>query len=268
MKQKITAIIQARLSSTRLLGKVLLKILNKPMLQYVIDQVNSSKLITEIIIATTNNVEDKKIIDFCKKHHLKYFRGSKKDVLDRYYQCAKKFECDPIVRITSDCPLIDPEIIDKVIEKFLKNSYDYVANNLENKNGKWVNSTCNFPQGMTVEISSFEVLRKAWKQAKKPSEREHVYPYVQFNPNKFKAGFVMNKKNLSYIRCTVDHPEDLQFVKEVIKKIPKRKKFVTTKDIVNVLNKEDHLLKINNKIPYDEGYKISLLEDKKQGFRN
>jgi len=266
-KKKIAAIIQARMNSSRLPGKVLRKIENKPILYYVVNQTRSSKLIDDIIIATTINSQDNKIVNFCKEHHIKYFCGSEKDVLDRYYKCAKKFNCDYIVRITSDCPLIDPFIIDKIITKFLKNSYDYVSNNIEKgRDGIWKNSECNFPQGMTVEVCTFSAIEKAWKKAKKPSEREHVFPYIQFNPKLFKAYNIKNRINLSHIRCTVDRNDDLRFVREICKRI-KKKKVVHIKDILKVLEKEPNLININNHIPFDEGYRISLLKDKKHGYK-
>jgi spore coat polysaccharide biosynthesis protein SpsF (cytidylyltransferase family) len=252
--------------SSRLPGKVMLKIEEKPMLYYVIKQVRSSKLIKDIIIATTTSREDDKIVNYCKKNKIKFFRGSKNDLLDRYYRCALKFGCNPIIRITSDCPLIDSSIIDKVIKKFLRGSYDYVANNLEKHGIKWNDSTCNFPQGMTVEISTFKALEKAWNQAKKPSEREHVFPYVQFNPSLFKVTNVKMKKDYSHIRCTVDRIEDLSFVREIYKKMPENKKSIRIRDIVSIIKSEPHLLKLNNTISFDEGYKKSLIEDKKHGY--
>ncbi len=267
MTKEIVAIIQARMTSTRLPGKVLLKIGTKPMLHYVINQVRGSKLIKDIIIVTTNMVQDDVIVKYCKKNKIKCFRGSTSDLLDRYYKCAKKFGNDPIVRVTSDCPLIDPGVIDKAITKFLKGSSDYVANNLEKQKGKWDNSMCNFPQGMTVEVSSFKVLEKAWKEAKKPSEREHVFPYIQFHPKLFKVSNFKHPRDLSYIRCTVDRLEDLQFVTELYKRFPKNKKFIEIKDIVKAVRKEPDLVKINNKIAFDEGYQKSLVEDKKMGFK-
>ena len=266
MSRKILAIIQARMGSSRLPGKVLLQIDQKPMLHYVIKQTMASRFIDNVIIATTNLLEDKKIVGYCKKNSLKYFCGSQKNVLDRYYKCAKKFECEPVIRITSDCPLIDPNVIDKVINKFLKNSYDYVSNNLEKNGNNWNNSTCNFPQGMTTEISDFKTLKKAWKEAKKPSEREHVFPYVQFNPKLFKVSNIKNKTDLSYIRCEVNKIEDLKFVREIYRRIPKKKKAVLSKDILDIVKKEPHLLAINNKISFGEGYKKSQTEDKEHNY--
>ena len=260
MSKKKYAIIQARMDSSRLPNKVLKKIGKYPMLHYVIKQTLAAKSIDEVIIVTTKTKSDDKIIEFCKKNEIKFYRGSKNDLLDRYYQCAKKFQCDPIIRITSDCPLIDPNVIDKIIKKFEKNEYDYVANNLEKINGKWNNSMCNFPQGMTVEISSFKVLKIAWKKAKKHSEREHVFPYIQFNTKYFKISKFKMKQNLSHIRCTVDRKEDLMFVRSLYNKIG-YEKIISIKDIVKIVNKEPKLVLINNKIPFDEGYKKSILMD-------
>ncbi len=249
------------MNSTRLPNKVLLKIGDKSMLHLVVNQTRNSKLIDEIIIATTTSTKDKAIVNFCTKNGLYYFRGSSNDVLDRYYKCAKKFSCDYIVRISSDCPFIDSIVIDKVISKFLKNSYDYIGTNLDKVGSKWENATCNFPQGMAVEICKFNILEKAWKRSKKPSEREHVFPYVQFNPKSFKVSNIKNKIDLSFIRCTVDRKEDLKFVREIRKRIPDSKKIIHISDIVSIIKKEPNLIKINNKILFDEGYQKSLQAD-------
>lgn len=265
-RDNLYAIIQARMTSTRLPKKVLKEINGKPMLDYVINQTLSSQFIKNIIIATTLEKEDLKIVDYCKRNNLKYFQGSKTDLLDRYYKCAKKFKCNTIVRITSDCPLIDPKVIDKVIKKFLNNSYDYVSNNIEKIDGKWENATCNFPQGMTVEISSFKVLEKAWKESKKHSEREHVFPYIQFNPKLFKISNVKMRKDISNIRCTVDKINDLKFVRKIFEKIG-NDKIITIKDIVKIIEKNPKLILINNDTIFDEGYQKSLLLDKKNGFK-
>ena len=262
MKIKFTPIIQVRMKSTRLPRKALRKIGEKVMLEHVINQTLCSKYVKDVIIATTLSKEDKKIVDFCKKLGLKYYRGSNRDVLDRFYKAAKKFSCDPIIRISSDCPFIDPKVIDKVISKFLKKSYDYIGNNIEKDGKNWKNSLCNFPQGMVVEISSFKTLEKAWKEAKKQSEREHVFPYVQFNPQIFKISNIKNSKNLSYIRCTVDRNVDLKFVNKIHERISKKRKFVRINDIEKIVKKKPKLLNINNKIPFDEGYQKSLRRDK------
>lgn len=263
MNQTFTAIIQARMNSTRLPGKAMKKIGDYPMLFHVIKQTLSSQYIDDVVIATTTSSKDKQIVDFCKTNDIKYFRGLTCDVLDRYYNCAKSFSLDHIIRISSDCPFIDPKIIDRVIEKFLKKKYHYVGNNLEKLQNCWKNSICNFPQGMVVEISSFRTLEKAWKNAKKSSEREHVFPYVQFNPKIFQITNIKNKKNLSHIRCTVDEKSDLKFVREIWKRFPKSKKIIHMKDIENIVKKEPTLVLINNHINFDEGYQKSLQLDNK-----
>ena len=251
------------MSSSRLPKKVLRKIKKKPMLYYVIKQVLASNTIDEVIIATTKEKIDDSIVDYCKQNKIKVFRGSKLDLLDRYYKCAKKYHCDPIIRITSDCPLIDPNVIDKVCKKFEKNLFDYVANNFEKIHGKWNNSTCNYPQGMTVEISSFKVLEKAWYEARKPSEREHVFPYIQFNPKLFRVSNLKMRKNLSHIRCTVDRLNDFKFIRIIYEKINDTQ-IITIKDILKIIEKEPELILMNNNIPFDEGYKKSLLGDEKK----
>ena len=259
--KKISVIIQARMNSTRFTGKIMKEINGKTILSYVIDQVSASKFVDEVIISTTKYTIDKPIIEFCKNNSIKYFQGSNEDVLDRYYQTAKKFQCDTIVRISSDCPLIDPDVIDKAVSKFLSNSYDYVSNNIEKKLGLWRNSLCNFPQGMVVEVSSFESLKKTWLEAKKLSEREHVFPYIQFNPKKFKISTIRNNHNLSHIRCTIDYIQDLDFLNNLIQKLPKDKKIIKIKDIELTIKKYPSLIKINNFIEFDEGYKKSVQKD-------
>jgi len=145
----------------------------------------------------------------------------------------------------------------------LTDSFDYVSNNIEKKNNLWINSLCNFPQGMVVEVSSFKILEKAWKDAKKLSEREHVFPYVQFNPKKFSRKNVINSNDLSFIRCTVDQKSDLIFIKELIKKLKIKNQIVHISDILKIVKDNPDLLQINNHISFDEGYKRSIQKDKK-----
>lgn len=251
------------MNSSRLPNKALLKIGENPMLLHVIKQTKAAKYVNEVIVATTTSQKDNKIVDFCKKHNLKFFRGSNSNVLDRYYKCAKEYFCDPVVRISSDCPFIDPNVIDEIINMFFKNSYHYVSNNLQKIGNKWENSVCGYPQGMVVEICSFKTLEKTWTQAIKPSEKEHVFPYVQFTPKLFKKTSVLHKKDLSFIRCTVDNKNDLKFVREIWKNFPKTKKIIHINDILKIIKKNPSLVTMNNKTPFDEGYKKSLIKDKK-----
>ena len=232
---KIGCIIQARMGSTRLPGKVLMQINNKPMLHYLIKQLEFSKEINEIVIATTTLKEDLEIVKFAKKNNIRFFIGSDDDVLDRYYQCAKEFSFSTIVRITADNPLIDPHIVDKVIRCFKDNTYDYVSNAISRT----------FPYGTEVEIFSFNALENAWKNACKHSEREHVTSFIYKNKTKFKTFNLTNKIDLSRFRWTIDRPNDLKLVREIISK---NNKFpITTEAVLKILKENPDLLKSNNK---------------------
>jgi len=251
MKDEISCVIQVRMGSSRLSGKVLMSVEGKnPLLYYVINQLKYSKLIDRIIIATTKLPEDNIIIKIANEMDVQTFRGSTTDVLDRYYQCAKKFSLINIVRITSDNPLIDPTLVDQVIEKFIEGSYDYVTN-------------CNprtFPQGTEAEIFSFKALERAWKNSKKSSEREHVTPYFYNNPDKFKIFKIIHHKNLSKLRWSVDREPDLELVRAIVSKIKKRP--ILMKDIIALFEIEPKLVEINKDYAMNEGYLKSLGEDK------
>jgi spore coat polysaccharide biosynthesis protein SpsF len=239
---KPVVIIQVRMSSTRLPGKVLKKLNGITVLESLLNQLNYSKLLNDKIIATTSNSEDDVIVNFCKSKEIKCFRGSQDDVLDRYYNCAKKFSINTILRITSDCPLMDPQVVDNVIDFYLKNSYDYVNNFYKRT----------YPYGNDVEIFSLKVLEKVWEKATKPSEREHVTPYIYNNPDEFSLGWIENKENLSEFHWTIDRKEDLIFVQNIFKKISKRP--ILMKDIIDVIKDDPSLLEINKNTNPNEGY--------------
>lgn len=248
--QKIGCIMQARMGSTRLPGKVMRRVDEKnPVLYYVIKQISESKLCDELVIATTTLSEDEKIVEFAKDMNISCFRGSADDCLDRYYQCARKFSLSIITRITCDNPLIDPTLVDDAISFYKSNSYDYVTNCRERT----------FPQGTEVEVFSFSALEKAWKNARKPSEREHVTPYFYNNPDQFKIFNIRNNEDISYLRWTIDREEDLQFVKNIISKI--KKSPILMKDILELLRVEPELININKNYVMNEGYLKSLKKD-------
>jgi len=246
----IGCIVQARMGSSRLPGKTLLKIDDKnTVLDFVINQLSSSNLLDEIIIATTNLESDNVIENFVKNMDVNIFRGKSNDILDRYFQCAKHFSIDIIVRITGDNPLIDPTIIDDLIQKFTLNSYDYLSNA----------HVRTFPYGTEVEIFSFKSLEQAWKNAILPSEREHVTPYFYNNPDQFKIFNVENSTNISNLRWTIDRKNDLTLVKSIIYKIKKRPILMT--DILRLFSIEPKLFEINKNQLQNEGYQKSLNED-------
>ena len=251
----IGCIIQARTGSTRLPGKVLLKLdKNNTVLDYVIKQLRFSKLFEKIIIATTSLSEDDQIINNVQNLNVDIFRGSSSDVLDRFFQCAKKFSIDVIIRITADNPLIDPTIVDDMIKKFMSNSYDYLTNA----------HVRTFPYGTEVEIFSFNALEKAWKNAKKPSEREHVTPYLYNNLDNFKIFNVEYSKNISNLRWTIDRNADLKLIRLIISKIKNRP--ILLDDILVLYSKEPQLFELNKTDIPNEGFLKSLKEDEE--FKN
>ena len=244
----IGCIIQARIGSTRLPGKVMQKIDNASILDYVINQVKFSKRIEKIIVATTNLTEDDVICEHLALQKIEFFRGSSEDVLDRYYQCAKKFAIDNIVRITADNPLIDPNIVDVVIDEYKNNKCDFATNTLHRT----------FPYGTEVEVFSFKSLEKTWKNAKKPSEREHVTPFIRDPQNGFILINTEYQEDFSHLRYTVDRIEDLKLVKEIVKNIPARP--VLIQDVIELYKKRPEIFEINKNVKHD-GHISSLKKD-------
>ncbi len=182
--KKIVTVIQARSGSSRLPGKVMLPILGKPLLLRMIERVQASKLAGIIAIATTEEKEDDIIAALCAQNNLHCYRGSSLDLLDRHYQAAKLFAADAVVKIPSDCPLIDPAIIDRVLHFFLNNDYDYVSNL----------HPATYPDGNDVEVMKFTAIGKAWKESEKPFEREHTTPYLWEHPEKFTLANVLGNR--------------------------------------------------------------------------
>jgi len=248
----IGAIIQARTASTRLPQKVIKKIEGKTVLEQVILRVKKVKGLERIILATTNKREDDILESIAKKLNISVFRGSENDVLDRYYQAAKLFKIDPVIRITADCPLLDPKVVEKVIDFYLKGNYDYVSNV----------RPPTFPDGLDVEIFSFETLKKIWKKAKLPSEREHVTAYIGNHPEMFRIGNVTAKKDFNYLRLVLDEKEDLILIREIYKKLYDKNRFFGLEDILKLFERKPELIKINQQIKRNGGYLKSLEKDK------
>jgi spore coat polysaccharide biosynthesis protein SpsF len=234
--EKTIAIVQARMGSTRFLGKVLEDIEGKPMLWQVINRLRHSRLLHNIVVATSVNHQDDTIEEFCKTGSICYFRGSEDDVLGRYYHAATKFEAELIVRVTSDCPLIDPNVVDRVISTYLegKGNYDYVSNTIKRT----------YPRGLDTEVFSYKTLERCYKEATRGYEREHVTAYIYEHPDTFKLFNLENNKNLSHLRWTVDEEQDLRLVREIYKRLNKRNLFFM-EDILRVLEREPSLTEIN-----------------------
>jgi len=246
-----TVIIQARTGSQRLPGKVLRLIAGKPVLEHIIDRVRRARRIQEIIVATTILKEDLGIVSLCASKGVRVYCGSENDVLDRYYQAARLAQAKHIVRITGDCPLIDPKVIDKVIARYERSAADYSSNVLAHT----------FPDGQDVEVFSFKALGKAWKEARLLSEREHVTPYIWKNPRLFALSGIEHKKDLSDKRWTLDNPEDLRFISKIYKHLYKKSPLFGMEDVLKLLKKHPEYEIINAKISRNEGYAKSLTND-------
>lgn len=245
-KLKIGAIIQARMTSTRLPGKVLMNIGGRSMIWHIVNRLKFCQRINDIILAIPDLKSSDVLENFARKNKIKYFRGSEDDVLERYYKTAKEFKNDLIVRVTSDCPLIDPKIVDRTIEKFLDSGADFTANFREGRKGETIERT--FPRGLEVEVFGFSILKKANYEAKEQYQREHVDPYICEHPEIFKINSIKNNENLSYMRWTVDEIKDLEFVREVYKRLYSKKKMFYMEDVIAFLKRHPKLMEINKDV--------------------
>lgn len=226
------------MGSTRLPSKVLEDLAGEPMLARVVNRTRRAKTLDTVVVATTTQPIDDAIVRLCEKQGWPFFRGSEEDLLDRYYQAAMAFKADVVVRITSDCPLIEPEIIDRVVNEFLSHypEVEYVSNNLQRT----------FPLGLDVEVMSFAALRKAWQEDTDPAWREHVTPYIWRHPQKFKIRNVANDTDYSYMRWTVDTIKDLTFVRKIYNHFQSDN--FSWKDVLNLLETHPEWLEINRHV--------------------
>lgn len=237
---KTTIIVQARMNSTRLPGKILKKVLGKPLLVYQLERLRQVKLVDEIVIATTTNETDLPIVKLCSDLAIPCFRGPEDDVLARYYGAAQQFPGEIIIRLTSDCPVIDPVVVDNVIQYYLdhRKEVDYVSNVLKRT----------YPRGMDTEVFSFKVLQEAYLQATERSDREHVTPFIYLQPNRFRLDNVAYPKDQSQYRWTVDTPEDLELINKIIGALHPRNPFFTLEDILNLMEHHPEWSAINSHI--------------------
>ena len=248
------ALIQARMGSSRFPGKVLEDLCGKPMLWRVMERVRRSARIDRIVVATTDREIDDPVARFCEEGKVACFRGSEEDVLDRFYQAAKANHADVIVRITADCPLIDPAVIDKILERFERGDCDYVSNIFR----------YTYPDGLDTEVFSFAALERAWLEARKPSEREHVTPYLR--TEKFRTANVESEVPVApgRYRWTVDHPADLEFVRKVYAAFSGNGDF-GFKQVFDLLKERPDLATIQVETISNEGYYKSLYQQANAG---
>jgi spore coat polysaccharide biosynthesis protein SpsF len=250
--KKVVAIIQARMGSTRLPGKVLLQIKDKPILWHIVNRLKFSKYINSVVISTSTSNADDEIELFAKKNNIDYFRGSEDDVLDRMYKTALKFSADVIIRITGDCPCVDPFLIDDLIAMFNSQKYDFVgvatgAGVINIKEKK-------FPDGLDAECFSFETLKKTWKNAKSQVDREHVTPYMWKEKGRFRNGTLYSKNDYSNIRLTLDHKEDLNFIKKIYNTLYEKDRCFDLKDIIEFIESNPNLIEMNEDFIGKEEY--------------
>lgn len=245
----IIAIIQARTSSTRLPNKVLLPLEDKPVLQHIVDRMRYSKKINNIVIATSSHPSDDSIYQLCEEISVPCFRGSLDDVLDRYYQAAHYFNASDVVRITADCPVIDPQIVDELISTYQSGNFDGYALAGE------------FPDGLDCQIYSLSTLERTWKNARLRSEREHIGLYIDKNPQLFNVGHLEKFNGMGHHRWTLDEPEDYEFMQIIYKELYKEEILFDYEDILKLLTKKPYLIEMNSHIPRNQGLVKNLVDE-------
>lgn len=250
-ESSVAIFIQARMGSTRLPGKVLMPLAGRPVLDHVVSRVRASGVGNPVVV-TTFSLLDLPIVSFCAEQGVRVFCGSENDVLDRFWQAAKLLEVEHVVRITADCPILDPGVLRRVVEEHLQSGADYTSNvQVET-----------FPDGLDVEVFRRSSLEKAWNEATLSSEREHVTPYIRKNPASFIQRDVRNGEDLSGMRWTLDNHDDYAFLTALYSELRDCPVFGMD-DILDVLRRKPDMVAINGGILRNEGYAKSLREDTK-----
>jgi len=247
----ILAILQARVSSSRLPGKVLKPLLGRPVLDLQIERVLRARRIDKLVVATSTGEDDEAIASLCKDLGVVCFRGALEDVLDRFYQAAQQQHPTTVVRLTGDCPLTGPEVIDGCIDFFGAGQFDYVSNAIEPS----------FPDGLDVEVMRFDCLEQAWREARLPSEREHVTPFIHSHPERYRIGHFRNDRDLSHLRWTVDEPEDLELVRAIYEALYQDNPAFSTRDILALLESRPELAVLNTGHQRNAGLMKSQQQD-------
>lgn len=252
------AIIQARMGSSRLPGKVLRPILGKPMLWHIVNRVRLTHLIADVVVAVPNDATNEVLRRFCDDEGIRYFAGSEMDVLDRFHQAAAEYKGDPIIRITADCPLADPQLIDKLIALYKTGQYDHVG--VAAGAGAERLPEGRFPDGLDAECFSFEALDRAWREATDPRDREHVTRYLWKNPHLFRCGQLKAEHAYPDIRLTVDHAEDFRLVSKIYESLYQAYKPFLLDEVIQFLDSNPDLLELNRSIAETHSYR-DVLED-------
>lgn len=246
----IVAIIQARMGSSRLPRKVLKMVNGMPMLKFQLGRVMDAELIDEIVVATSRLPEDDEISDLCRDENMHCYRGSEDDVLSRYFDCATAFKADVVVRLTADCPFVDPIVIDNMIGEFVSSDADYIANTVPLETGMW-------PDGSDVEIFSMQALERAYRETTLPEEREHVtfYFWKSIKRHEFKTLQFDNSDDWSKYRFTVDYQEDYEVITRLLDKLNQSGKYGHINEIVEVLKNNPDIRELNSRYYFGIGWK-------------
>jgi spore coat polysaccharide biosynthesis protein SpsF len=248
----ILAILQARMNSSRLPGKVMKPVLGRPMIERQIERLLRCKRIDQLIVATSSLPEDDVLETLCDSIRVPVFRGDLDNVLDRFYRAAVPYNPKHVVRLTADCPLTDPLLMDELIDFYLERQCDYASNCQEPT----------LPDGLDAEIFSFAVLKEAWREAVLPSHLEHVTAFIREHHERYRIENYKYHRDLSHLRWTVDEFEDLEFVRKVYEKLYPSNPEFNTEDIVALLDREPELLEINKHFKRNDGMQKSIVKDK------
>jgi spore coat polysaccharide biosynthesis protein SpsF len=234
MGMKTIAVVQARMGSKRLPGKALMDLGGETALARVVGRLRSATSIGQVIVATSTSPSDDRILQECDRFGVECFRGSELDVLDRYYGAANAYRADTIARITADCPLIDPALVDETMCVFQEQQADYASNSLR----------CTYPRGLDVEVFTFAALNLAWQNGLKPYEREHVTPYFYEHPELFRLASVVGTADYSHYRWTLDTAEDLKVLRTIYERFEGDNTF-TWRDVIALMEREPQLAELN-----------------------
>lgn len=240
LKQTVVIILQARMESKRLPKKVMKCILKKTLLEHLLERLIKVSNVQKIVVATTKDPKDNAIAHYCSTKEISVFRGSSNNVLKRYFMAAKAYNADVIVRLTADCPLIDPHIIEQVVQTFLQNSeqFDYVSNTLKRS----------YPRGMDTEVFSFKALEKTYREAKEEYDQEHVTSFIYNNPKIFRTTNVSYHRDLSFHRWTVDTIEDFMLIKNILESLTKASDPYLMETVLSLFSSNPKWLDINKHV--------------------
>ena len=264
MTMRPVAVIQARMGSSRLPGKVLRPILGRPMLWHIVRRLGFVPGLAGRVVATSDRPGDDPVRAFCRESGIPVFAGSEEDVLDRFYRAAKEANGDPLLRITGDCPFVDPDLVGRLIERYGAGGYDHVA--VATGAGALYLAGGRYPDGLDAECFGFSTLERAWREATEKSDREHVTPYIWRNKTLFRCGHFTSEKDYSHLRWTVDNEADFSLVEKVYEALYREEAPFLMADILAFLDDHPELSESNRGFIGHEGYaEVWEAGEKKQG---